>query len=186
MRSTPQSSGNDGGLGASQENTGNSSFAGVNFISDHGPNNGYGYYLSKPSFQTSYSYEINPDLENTGSTFYQHQCGNYSANNPSGFISGSSLLAQTRRHEYNSSTQSHYAFYSSSLSSSNNPGDYVESRVAGPGTIGPTFDSATGSGLNSRYQNILTAFSVEPFSINDDAVGNFLGNINYAPYAACN
>lgn len=182
----PAPSGNDGGVGASQENTGNSPFSGVSVISDGGPNNGYGYYVTMPSFQTSYSYEINPDLENSGSTFYQHQCGNYSTSNPSGYISGSNLLAQTRRHEYNSSTQSHYAFYSNSMSGSNNPGDYVESRVASPGTSPSSFDSATGSGLNTLYQNIVNAFSVEPFPVNYDANGNPLGNINYAPYASCN
>lgn len=182
----PSPSGSDGGVGASQEITENSAFSGVAFISDGGPNNGYGYYVTMPSFQTSYSYEINPDLENTGSTFYQHQCGNYSTSNPSGYISGSNLLAQTRRHEYNSSTQSHYVFYSNSLSGTSNPGDYVESRVATPGTSPSSFDSATGSELNTLYQNILNAFSVEPFPVNDDANGNFLGNINYAPYASCN
>jgi hypothetical protein len=182
----PATSGNDGGVGASQETVGNSPFSGVSFVSDNGPNKGYGYYANMPTFQTSYNYEINPDLENTGSTFYQNQCGNYSANNPSGFISGNNLLTQTRRHEYNGSTQSHYAFYSSSLSSPNNPGDYVESRVATPGTSGSSFDSATSSGLNTLYQNVLSAFSVEPFAVNDDANGSFLGKINYAPYTSCN
>jgi hypothetical protein len=181
----PAPSGSDAGLGESQEITGNSLFGGVSFLSDGGPNNGYGYYGTMPSFQTSYKYEINPDLKNTGSTFYLHQCGNYSTSNPSGYISGSNLLAQTRRHEYNSITQSHYAFYSNSLSNPNNPGDYVESRVAPPGANPSSFDSATGSGLSNLYQNIVNAFSVEPFSVNKDANGNFLGNINYAPYAPC-
>jgi hypothetical protein len=124
----PQPTGLDAGLGESQEDVGNNSFAST-FISDGGPNNGYGYYATQPTFTTSYSYEINPDLENTSSTFYLKQCGNYnSQTNPSGCISGSNLLAQTRRHEYNSTTQSHYAFYSNSISGTNNPGDYVELR----------------------------------------------------------
>jgi hypothetical protein len=61
-------------------------------ISDNGPNQGYTYWPSNQIFSTwNFQYEINPDLENTVSAFYQAQCGNYSATtNPNGFISGSS------------------------------------------------------------------------------------------------
>jgi hypothetical protein len=88
-------------------------------------------------------------------------------------------------HEYNSASQSHYAFYSNSISSANNPGDYVQSRLASPGTSPSSFDSQTASELTQRYQNILTAFLVEPYAINSDANGTFLGNVNYEPYATC-
>lgn len=182
----PQPTGLDSGLGESQETE---SWPGLSstFIADSGPNKGYGYYATQLTFTNNYNYEINPDLENTSSTFYSEQCGNYNAQTkPAGFISGSNLLAQTRRHEYNSATQSHYAFYSASLSGSNNPGDYVESRIATPGTSQQTFDNGTSSGIQSNYQNILQAFQVEPFAVNEDATGNFLGNINYSPYATCN
>jgi hypothetical protein len=182
----PQPTGLDSGLGEFQEETGRQSFSST-FISDNGPNNGYGYYATQPTITTSYEYEINPDLSNTNSTFYSEQCGNYnSQSNPSGYISGSSLLTQTNRHEWNSTTQSHYAFYSTSISASNNPGSYVESRIAAPGTSQQTFDSATGSGLDGLQSNIFTASEVEPYPVNDDASGNFLGNINYAPYQPCN
>ncbi len=191
----PQATGSDAGLGESQVNFTNNSFSST-FISDNGPNNGYGYYASQPTITTTFPYEINPDLENINSTFYTHQCGNYNAQTqPNGFISGANLLTQTRRHEYNSTTQSHYAFYSSSLSGANNPGDYVESRVAAPGTSQSSFDSTTGTTLNNPpgscsgtglYQKICQAAFVEPFPVNYDANGTFLGNINYAPYTACN
>jgi hypothetical protein len=179
----PQPQGTDSGLGISLERTGNAGFAST-FVGDGGPNNGYGYYSTQPTFTPLlYQYEINPDLENTGSTFYQKQWGNC------GFISGSNLLAQTNRHEWNSSTQSHYAFYSTSISAKNNPGDYVESRIAIPGTTATTFDNATGDGLSNSstglYAKILADFSVEPFPVNYDALGNSLGNINYAPYTPC-
>jgi hypothetical protein len=181
----PQSSGLDSGLGRSQETQSWPGFAST-FISDNGPNQGYGYYSSQPSFTNNYNYEINPDLDNTGSTFYSMQCGNYNAQtNPSGFISGSNLLTQTRRHEYNSSTQRHYAFYSSSISNQNNLGDYVEARITPPGTSAQTFDQGTSTGLQNLSQNILNAFSVEPYAVNQDQNGNFLGAINYA-LAPCN
>jgi hypothetical protein len=51
------------------------------------------------------------DLENTNSTFYQSQCGNYNATtNPNGFISGSNLLADTTRHE-SGTVNAHYENY---------------------------------------------------------------------------
>lgn len=182
----PQPTGSDSGLGEFQEtysNPGSSS----TFISDNGPNQGYGYYSTQITFTNNFKYEINPDLENTGSTFYSEQCGNYNAQTkPSGFISGSLLLTQTRRHEYNSAVQSHYAFYSNSISGTNNPGNYAESRIASPGTSPSTFDNTTSSGITTRYQNILTAAQVEPYAVNEDADGMFLGNINYAPYISCN
>lgn len=181
----PQPTGLDSGLGESSETETWPGFSST-FISDNGPNQGYGYYVTQPAFTNNYNYEINPDLENTSSTFYLQQCGNYNAQTNQGFISGSNLLTQTKRHEYNSPTQSHYAFYSQSFSGSNNPGDYVESRVAVPGTSQGTFDSGTASGLQTNAQSVTNAFSVEPFAVNEDGSGNFLGNINYAPYTPCN
>jgi hypothetical protein len=182
----PQNTGTDSGLGYSKwqitDNGTNSTT-----ISDGGPNNGYYFYTANLTFSAFYyQYEINPDLENTGSTFYQAQCGNYNATtNPNGFISGSNLLAQTNRHEWNSSTESHHAFYSNGLTS-NNPGDYVESRVAPPGTDIATFDTATRNGINADYTAIGSAFSVEPYPVNYSETGVPLGNINYSPYASCN
>ncbi len=196
----PQPGGEDSGLGRYSEVVGNSCGNGncaSTFISDGGPNDGYGYYATgSQSFTTTYQFEINPDLTNTGSTFYSKQCGNYnSQTNPGGFILGSTLLTQTGRHEYNSNTQSHYAFYSKSLFGTNNPGDYVESRMATPGTSPATFDNETGTTLNNPlnsctgtglYQKICQDSEVEPYAVNQDESGSFLGNINYAPYKTCN
>jgi hypothetical protein len=183
----PQPTGSDSGLGISLERTGNSGFAST-FVSQDGPNKGYGYYATPPTFTPLlYQYELNPDLVNSASTFSQHQCGNYNASsNPSGFISWPNLSTQTSRHEYNSTVQSHYAFYSNSISGANNPGDYVERQVAAPGTSASTFDAATATGLNTLYSNILANFSVQPFAVNESETGVFLGKINYAPYTACN
>jgi len=157
-------------------------------INDNGPNQGYTYWPSNQIFSTwNFQYEINPDLENTGSTFYQAQCGNYNAaTNPNGFISGTNLLTQTNRHEWNSSTQSHDAFYSNSLnSSSNNPGDFLEQQIATPGANLQTFGTNSTSGINNRLSTVSSDSQVQPYPVNDDSFGNFLGNINYAPYTSC-
>jgi hypothetical protein len=178
----PQPSGDDSGLGISRY-AGTDNGAPGTTISDGGPNNGYYYYTSFTFSQWLFQYEINPDLENSGSTFSQHQCGNY--NGSTGYISWSNLITQTKRHEYNSATQSHYAFYKNALSS-NNLGDYIEARVAPPGTNLSSFDQTTRSTLNSDYTAITTGMEVEPYPVNDSEVGAFLGNINYTPYANCN
>ena len=134
-----------------------------------------------------FQYEINPDLKNTGSTFYVAQCGNYNAStNPTGFISGSNLLTQTNRHEWNSSTQSHYAFYSNSLnSSSNNPGDFLEQQIAAPGTNLSTWSSNSTSGINSRLGTANSDALRQPYPVNSSETNVFLGKINYAPYTSC-
>jgi hypothetical protein len=129
-------------------------------VADGGPNQGYTYWPSNLTFSTfNYQYEINPDLENSGSGFSQHHVQACVAK---GFILWSDLLAQTRRHEYNSAVQSHYAFYSNSLNV-NNPGDYFEQQVATPGTSPTTFAANTTSGLNSRFSTIKTNSEVQPY-----------------------
>jgi hypothetical protein len=120
------------------------------------------------------------DLQSSTSQFSTHQWG------ACGYISWSNLLTQTNRHEFNSSTQSHYGFYTVSINSSaNNPGDFFEQQVAPPGADLNAFANAARSGLNSRYTQIVVATSVEPFPVNDSETGTLLGNINYAPYATC-
>ena len=150
-------------------------------IGDSGPNQGYTYFTSGLSFsQFYYEYEINPNLENTGSTFYQKQCGK------NGWITGSNLLTQTRRHEYNSSVESHYAFYSNSLGA-NNPGDFLEQQVAPPGASISTFANNAKSGIDSRFSTVQSATAVEPYPVNYSETGASLGNINYGPsYGSCN
>ncbi len=155
-----------------------------------GPNAGFIYFSAPPTFTTVAQHIINPDLLNSASVFSQSQCGNYNAQtNPAGFISYTNLLTQTERHEYNSTTQSHYAFYANAMNMTSpnyNPGDYVESQVAAPGTDFNSFITATATGITNDIRAIGTATAVEPYPVNYDASGNFLGNINYAPYTSCN
>ena len=175
-----QPTGTDAGLGEFNENSSDPGTSNSTIIGGNGPNTGYAYFATQLSISTLFQYEINPDLQSSTSQFSTHQWG------ACGFISWSNLLTQTNRHEFNSSTQSHYAFYTTSISSSaNNPGAFFEQQVAPPGADLNAFANAARSGLNSRYAQIFAATSVEPFPVNDSETGTFLGNINYAPYATC-
>ncbi len=174
----PKSTGHDSGAGFFNETTGHSAIAsGVTAVSA-GPNQGFGYYPTIPTFATTYLYEINPDLVDTGSAFYLHQCGG-----SSGFISGSDLLTQTQRHEAGAAA-SHYNNYQGGLLT-DNPGDYIESLTASPGFNPATIDNQTLQDLNGLYTGIGVASSVEPFAVNETSIGTFLGNINYEPYTTC-
>jgi hypothetical protein len=184
----PQNTGTDSGLGYfAWHYVLNSGSQGLQYstINDNGLNQGYTYWPANQIFSTwNFQYEINPDLENTASTFYQEQCGK------DGWILGSSLLTQTNRHEWNSSTQSHYALYSISLnSSSNNPGDFLEQQIASPGANLTTFAQNSTSGINNRLSTVTSASGNEAvlYPVNYSESGTFLGNINYGPsYGSCN
>lgn len=155
-------------------------------ISDNGPNNGYTYFTSLNFGTFDYMYEISPDLENTTSAFYRAQCGDHPTN-PDGYISGVNLLTQTNRHEWNSSTQSHYAFYSDTLNK-NNPGDLVESQVAPPGANVQNFTNTTVNAVQSDITAVYNHFQVQPFAVNQSETGGYLGKINYevnGRYATC-
>jgi len=66
------------------------------------------------------------------------------------------------------------------------------------GTSPATFDQTTSTTLDNPtnppdtcvgtgyYQKICHDFLVEPYTVNEDASGNFLGRINYVPYTPCN
>jgi hypothetical protein len=146
-----------------------------------GPNSGFGYYSSNISYSSFFSkYTINPDLENSGSTFSQKQWGACT------YISWSNLLTQTRRHEYNHATQSHHGKYVNAVNDpANNPGEYVESRVAPPNTSLSGFDNATGQQVQNRLTTVDGLTHQEPYPVNYTATGTPLGNVNYSPYANC-
>ncbi len=177
----PQRSGNDAGLGFFGWQATYSPPDGASFITA-GPNTGFGFYASPLSFTTFFAkYTINPDLLDSGSVFAGKQWG------ACGFISYSDLLTQTRRHEYNHTTQSHYGKYVSAMNDqSNNLGDYLESRVASPNSNLSQFDQATGSGLQSRGTNIENLTSAQPYPVNYSETNQPLGNVNYdEPYVGC-
>ena len=153
-----------------------------------GPNNGYSYVSSvSPSDSkgsTAYYWTISPDLQNTASTFYQAQCGNYNAQtNPNGFISGANLNSNTIRHE-SGSAQSHYQNYAIAQNlPANNLGTVGEAIV---GLTDPnTLASNATATLNGKQSTITTATQVEPCDVEHDASCVFQGFINFFPYQAC-
>ncbi|HEV2987440.1 MAG TPA: hypothetical protein VG759_03290, partial [Candidatus Angelobacter sp.] len=158
-------------------------------IGDGGPNNGYSYVTSitntDGSGATSYYYTVAPDLQNTGSTFYMAQCGNYNAQtNPNGFISGANLLANTTRHE-SGAVQSHYQNYVVAQNiNGNNVGSSAESFVELTGIN--AFATDVSNLLSQKSSTILGAAQVEPCSVQQNASCVFQGFINFAPYQACN
>ena len=94
------------------------------------------------------------------------------------------MLAQTRRHEYNSpsSSLSHWAKYRDALGAPSNPGDVLEKRVGGPGQDQTTFNQQTQSLLATFGRGLATAVAVEPVAENLDDAGNFDGQVCYTPY----
>jgi hypothetical protein len=79
-----------------------------------GPNAGFSYFPIPLTYQSGgffYHYVIHPELDNATSPFSAKQCG------VNGWISQMLLNQQTRRHEYNSPSQSHWAFYSNAMNS---------------------------------------------------------------------
>jgi hypothetical protein len=120
-----------------------------------GPNAGYAYNTIQIAVTNStFDYEISPDLQNQNSIFSQAQCGNAT------YISWANLLAQTNRHEWNSATQSHWAFYAASMNS-NNIGDYYEARVASPDIDLSVFTGITNDTLSQFNQVIADSAGTE-------------------------
>jgi hypothetical protein len=176
-------------LGVSNWSIGDNGFSATTI--SNGPNTGYLFYANPLSPNNYfYQYSIDPDISNTNSSFYLHQCGQ------NGVILGSDLLAQTLRHEYNSQTESHWAFYSESLND-NNPGDLFEFQVGTPGSNQTTFQNATRNAVDQVYANIRAEMATkgptmngEPFAVNQSETGQFLGTINFPNaanvYSTCN
>lgn len=175
----PQKEGDDSGLGKFGWDTAWTVPEPVRLSS--GPNAGFAYYLSNVNYSRFIAqYIINPDLEDQGSTFSQSQfiaCG---------YISWDNLLTQTRRHEYNHPTQSHYGKYVSAMNDqANNPGDYIESTVAKPGKNLIEFRQETNNDIGSQHATVESLVNQQPYAVNYSADGTPLGNVNYAPYATC-
>ena len=151
---------------------------------ESGPNAGFSYYTVPLVFSNiSYGYRINPDLVNQNSVFSQNQTG------LNGCISWNDLYTQTKRHEYNSATESHWALYSNSMNNiNNNPGDYFKARVANPQVDLDAFNTYTTNAVNAEAQQINADGHQEDqiWGVNFSETGEFLGNPNFAPnYNTC-
>jgi hypothetical protein len=155
-------------------------------VKDNGPNHGFKYVLSvsnsSGNVPTGFYYVISPDLETTSSEFYRAQCGNYSSQTNTGFISGADLLANVIRHE-SGSGQSHYNNYKVAQDDPANNIAVVGEKQVGPPTKDlPTFIREVNSLLNNRKDAILAAFGVEPCGTHDarlDGSCAFGGCINF-------
>jgi len=147
-----------------------------------GPNTGYAFYPSNVPASQLFRYQINPDLENQSSEFSLHQFG------VCGFISSSDLLNNVTDHESGSApVKSHYANYVYSLGQ-NNPGTYVEERVATPQEDQSQFINATNQGIQNRLNTIDTYAGSETglYGPNQNqTTGQWMGYLNYAPYQEC-
>lgn len=114
------------------------------------------------------------------------QCGNYNAQtNPGGFISGADLLAGILRHEAGSANSHYQNYVTAQNNSANNLGLVGEAQTAAPNVALNTFTTAVVNTLNGKANTILQATQVEPCSVNRDNNCTFLGNVNFAPYQAC-
>jgi hypothetical protein len=153
-----------------------------------GPNTGYSYVTSisnsNSNGSTAYYWTISPDLQNTTSTFYQAQCGNYSQTNLNGFISGLNLNTNTVRHE-SGTVESHYGNYVVAQGiPTNNVGTVAESIV---GLTDPTtLANNASSTLSGKQDTITTATQGEPCDVTHNASCVFQGFINFFPYQSCN
>jgi len=151
-----------------------------------GPNTSY-KYLSSASNRSLYQWERVPDLDNTGTGLYTKQTGTYNASsNPGGCISGANLAAQTQRHEI-ASMQGHWGFYKNAQDNpSNNFGTIFEAKVGPPSQSTEEFLFELNTALNNARTNIRNAFLVEPYVVDHDQNGTFLGWVNYPPaYNTC-
>jgi hypothetical protein len=150
-----------------------------------GPNSGFDYVNSVNDIG-EYSWVISGDIDNSGSQFYQAQCGNYNpSTNPNGYISGSTLDADDQRHE-GGSVNSHYAEYSTAYqNSANNPGSVMESFVEYQPS---SFDSDVKNKLGQLQTAIFNATTPEPCGnsyAGYSASCVFDGYMNFAPYVSC-
>lgn len=151
-------------------------------VGGDGPNTGY-WYITSASNQEQYNWIMAPDAQNSQSSFYQAQCGNW--NGTTGYISGLNLQNDTIRHE-SGSTESHYINYKTAeQQSANNLGIGFESTVA----YEPSdFSSYVSSHISSRAQTVVTAFQVEPCgtsAVNYNAVCSYDGPANFGGIAVC-
>ena len=69
--------------------------------------------------------------------------------------------------------------------SANNAGDGLESLVLSPGQTQNDYNQAAQQLYQNDFNRWDAADAVEPFAVNLDASGTFLGNICYPDYSGC-
>lgn len=160
-------------------------------VSDNGPNQGFQYVSSLMSssqgINSSYRYEIVPDVEQNNGTFYRAQCGNYNASTNTGFIDGPVLRSNVQQHEYGTILGHYQQYVAAQIVPSNNIGLIAEPQLGGPGTATDTFVSSVQQSLNVAQNTVLNAMVVEACNsdVRNDTSCTFRGFINFAPYQSC-
>jgi hypothetical protein len=156
-------------------------------IGDNGPNHGF-KYLTEATNLATFRYQISPDLENTGSAFYLAQCGNYSQQNPNGFIGGAQLLSNTQEHEFGNVLGHYQQYVAAQNDPNNNVGVGAEVQVAGPAVSQQDFMTGLESNLDARGGVILSLTTSESAcnsNVQYDTSCVFRGFTNFAPYQSC-
>lgn len=145
-------------------------------ISDGGPDNGYWYVTGLYNLYFFSKGYVNADITNHNSEFARNQ-------GDPGEITIEELDTQTRRHEYNHHSQSHHAFWCQAELTKGDMGMNAEDEIQSGGTQNGFHNSVTQK-LSSQLQDIFEEYENlgEPYPINCDENGNFLGNIDYPPY----
>lgn len=145
-----------------------------------GPNAGFAYFTSQPTFTQNFPWEIHPDVNDLTSEFSQRQYGSCE------FISGLQLKTNVVWHESSPEPRSHYAKYKDALQLENY-GVYIEQRVATPGANPAQFHQFTNQQLTARANNIINWAKTEDFLCTEPNMEQVycesLGWINYpVPY----
>ena len=142
---------------------------------------------SSQGINSSYRYEIVPDVEQNNGTFYRAQCGNYNASTNTGFIDGPVLRSNVQQHEYGTILGHYQQYVAAQIVPSNNIGLIAEPQLGGPGTATDTFVSSVQQSLNVAQNTALNAMVVEACNsdVRNDTSCTFRGFINFAPYQSC-
>ena len=158
------------------------------YVQDKGPNDGFAFTVQVAD-ATTYKVIFAPDVKNTSSQFYTSQWGTYDpVTNPTGFISGASLLQGVTNHESGTNGTSHYLNYRAGLKSRRN-----DVMAAAEQAISPVanFDSALSGAVIAAGNWLHDAFAVEPcdggidiHAMLFDSANNCvpIGKINFPPY----
>jgi hypothetical protein len=168
-------------------------FGGVNYnVVSAGPNVGLkwvdrfgfnfdGSATDRPRWR--FRWNINPDLDDVDCAFYQQQSGSYHpTNNPTGWILGANLRANTIRHEAGSVAQSHYTNFVAA-NSSNDIGSAAEALLGSQDTVLTAFATQSDDKLASIRTAIGDATkNPEPFGPEFNELGERQGFTNWSNY----
>jgi hypothetical protein len=132
-----------------------------------GPNNGL-FFVTSLTDSSSYIWELNPGLTNSGDPFYQAQSGTC-------WAGVQAIIDAVKAHEYGEPGPSHYTEVRDFLAvASNNPATAAESAVGQSiSDLNKAVKDAYGAAFNAGVPEPPGGATLPP-------------NINYPPYTTCN